>query len=56
MPKAGFKSVTMSDTVYEKFHAKYTAKKEELAMRGITSFSGFITCELAEKLQMGNKK
>lgn len=43
MPKAGFKTITVSDYVYDTFFAVYKKNKRELAMNGIFSFSGYIT-------------
>ena len=52
MPKTGFKSITVTETVYDKFFDEYLKKKDELSMKGITSFSGFVTCELAQILEI----
>lgn len=43
MPKAGFKTITVSDYVYDTFFGVYKKNKRELAMNGIFSFSGYIT-------------
>lgn len=43
MPKAGFKSITVSETIYDKFMATYQASKNELAMKGVNSFAGYVT-------------
>lgn len=51
MPKAGFKSITISESVYKKFHDAYQNKKDELAMKGINSFAGYVTCMLEETMQ-----
>jgi len=51
MPKAGFKSITVAETIYDKFHGRYEKKKQELFMKGINSFSAYITSELTEKFQ-----
>lgn len=50
MPGEGFKSITVSETVYDNFHAKYEKVKEEIKMRGIFSFSAFVTFKLNEIL------
>jgi len=33
MPKAGFKSITISEQVYDKFHDVFEKNKSELAMK-----------------------
>lgn len=51
MPKAGFKSITVSESVYERFYSSYQKKKDELSMKGINSFSGYVTYMLEEMMQ-----
>jgi len=51
MPKAGFKSITISETVYEKFFDVYAKNKSELTMKGVNSFAGYITYLLEESMQ-----
>ncbi|MBI3842254.1 MAG: hypothetical protein HY295_03790 [Thaumarchaeota archaeon] len=48
MPKAGFKSITVSEVVYNKFHDVYKKNRQELAMKGINSFAGYIKNRIAE--------
>ena len=48
MPKAGFKSITVSETVYDKFNQVYQNSKQELLMKGVNSFSGYVTYMLEE--------
>ena len=48
MPKDGFKSITVSDEVYNKFLKQYQAKSDELKEKGIFSLSGYITMALHE--------
>lgn len=50
MPKAGFKSITVSETVYDKFQEVYQSSKQELAMKGVNSFSGYVTYMLEEMM------
>lgn len=50
MPGEGFKSITLSDTVYDNFYAHYEKNKEEVKMQGVFSFAGFITLKLNEIL------
>ena len=51
MPKDGFKSITVSETVYDKFFDVYQKSKEDLLMKGVNSFSGYITYMLEEMMQ-----
>jgi len=51
LPKDGFKSITVSETVYDKFFDVYQKSKEELLMKGVNSFSGYITYMLEENMQ-----
>ncbi len=51
MPKDGFKSITVSDTVYDSFQDVYLKNKAGLAMKGVNSFSGYITYMLEEMMQ-----
>ena len=39
MPKPGFKSITLSETVYDKFNEAYRKNKAELTMKGVNSFA-----------------
>jgi len=50
MPKAGFKSITVSETVYDKFHEVYQKSKDDLLMKGVNSFSGYVTYMLEEMM------
>ena len=51
MPKGGFKSITVSDTVYDRFNASYQQKKSDLAHKGIRSLSGYVSHMLEERMQ-----
>ena len=51
MPKAGFKSITVSESVYDKFHEVYQKNKDDLAMKGVNSFAGYVTYMLEEMMQ-----
>ena len=43
MPKNGYQSITVKETVYSNFFQKYDAIKDDLRILGITSFAGFIS-------------
>ena len=50
MPKAGFKSITVSESVYDKFYDVYQIAKDDLVMKGVNSFSGYVTFMLEEMM------
>ena len=50
MPKAGFKSITISEEVYDKFHDVFQKNKSELSMKGVNSFAGYITYMLEDMM------
>jgi|TARA_B100001750_G_scaffold166873_1_gene135388 hypothetical protein len=51
MPKPGFKSITISQTVYDKFYDVYKKNKDNLNMKGVNSFAGYITYMLEDTMQ-----
>ena len=51
MPKPGFKSITVSEQVYDKFYDVFEKNKTDLTMKGINSFSGYVTYMLEEMMQ-----
>lgn len=51
MPKVGFKSITVSEEVYDKFFDVFEKNKPELVMKGINSFSGYVTYMLEQTMQ-----
>ena len=50
MPKAGFKSITVSDNVYNRFFGTYERTRRGLELKGITSFSGYLTSMMEETI------
>jgi hypothetical protein len=50
MPKPGFKSITVSDYVYRKFFEVYEKSRRDLELKGITSFSGYLTSVMEEMM------
>ena len=50
MPKPGFKSITVSEQVYDKFHDVFQKNKSELSMKGVNSFAGYITYMLDDMM------
>jgi len=51
MPKKGFKSITISESVYDRFQEKYFTIKDKLRMDGIDSFSGYIVSSINTMIQ-----
>jgi len=51
LPKEGFKSITVSEIVYDKFFDVYQKNKEDLLLKGVNSFSGYVTYMLEETMQ-----
>jgi len=45
------REITVSTKVYNKFHRLFQKDKKELSKKGITSFSGYVTHMLEEKMQ-----
>ncbi len=50
MPKPGFKSITVSEQVYDKFHDVFQKNKSELSMKGVNSYAGYITYMLEDMM------
>ena len=51
MPKAGFKSITVNEIIYNKFYQIFFDQKEKLAMKGVNSFSGYVTFCLEDMMK-----
>lgn len=51
MPKPGFKSITISESVYDKFNQTYLKNKSELTMKGVNSFAGYVTYLLEDVMK-----
>jgi len=51
MPKAGFKSITVNERIYDKFYQIFFDQKEKLAMKGVNSFSGYVTFCLEDMMK-----
>ncbi len=48
MPREGFRSITVSQAVYDRFYKRYQTHKKDLELKGISSFTGYITSILEE--------
>lgn len=52
MPRKGYKSITVTQNVYDYFYNEYSKVKEEYAIKkGIHSFSAFVTYRLSQLLE-----
>ena len=51
MPKSGFKSITVSENTYDRFQKVYKQNKNDLATKGVNSFSGYISYMLEETMR-----
>lgn len=51
MPKEGFKSITVSESIYERFHNVYNSNKKTLANKGVRSLSGYVSYMLEEAME-----
>lgn len=57
MPKPGWKSITVTDDVYNYFHDEYLKRKKQRRLQeGVTSFSGYITKRLYELMQQEKQR
>jgi hypothetical protein len=50
MPKPGFKSIIVSENVYKKFFKAYEKNKKGLEIKGVRSFSGYLTSMMKEAM------
>lgn len=50
MPKPGYKSITVSENIYKKFYKVYEKNKKGLEIKGIRSFSGYVTNMMEEMM------
>ncbi len=51
LPKAGFKSITVNEIIYDKFYQIFFDQKQKLALKGVNSFSGYVTHCLEEMMR-----
>jgi hypothetical protein len=50
MPKPGYKSITVSEHVYKTFFKVYQENKKGLEIKGVRSFSGYLTSMMEEMM------
>ncbi|CAI9831593.1 MAG: hypothetical protein MPI95_04305 [Nitrosopumilus sp.] len=51
MPKEGFKSITVSESVYDRFYDTYAKSKKALSKKGVNSFAGYVTYMLEDAME-----
>ena len=51
MPGKGYRSITISEDVYDKFEEIYLENKKKMAKKGINSFSGFFVHKFKSALK-----
>jgi len=59
VPKPGFKSYALKDELFDKLQKKFEQQKKELKLKGITSFSAYLTYLMnieIEKLEFVRRK
>ena len=49
MPKPGFKSVTVSEKIFDKIYKQYENEQDDYKEKGVFSFSGYVTQLLVEQ-------
>ena len=50
MPKPGYKSITVTEHIYNEFFKVYQKNKKGLEIKGIRSFSGYLTSMMEETM------
>ena len=50
MPKEGWKSITVRDSIYDHYYSKYQKHQAELELEGITAFAGYISLLLSKSI------
>jgi hypothetical protein len=51
MPREGYKCITLKAEVYDHYYANWQAHKKEYEVKGISSFSAYITHILARAVE-----
>lgn len=51
MPRKGYKSITIPEHIFDYFNDDYQANKDAYAIRGVRSFSGYLTMKLNELIE-----
>lgn len=56
MPRKGFRSITVRDSVYDYFEKLWRAEEAEYRLKGVSSFSGYVTMKLSELMALHESK
>ncbi len=56
MPRKGFKTITVKENVYNYFYEEWLKQKSQLEIKGISSFSAFITYKLNQLIEKEKRK
>ena len=51
MPRKGYKSITVPDDVYNYFARRWEKEAPQYRLKGVRSFSGYISMKLMELMQ-----
>lgn len=54
MPREGYKCITVKAEVYDYYYTNWLAHKKEYTLKGISSFSGYITYILTRAIEEKN--
>jgi hypothetical protein len=56
MPRKGFKTITVKENVYDYFFKEWQERRQELEVKGIRSFSGYISYRLSQLIEQEKKQ
>lgn len=56
MPPKGWKSITVPVDVYNYFYERWLREKSELKVKGIRSFSGFVSYVLTQMIEEAERQ
>jgi hypothetical protein len=56
MPRKGFRTITVKESVYNYFYEQWLKQKIDLEIKGISTFSAFITYKLYQLLEQEKKQ
>ena len=56
MPRKGFKTITVKENVYNYFFNEWKERRQELEVKGIRSFSGYISYRLSQLIEQEKKQ
>jgi hypothetical protein len=56
LPPKGWKSVTIPEHVYKYFEEDYEKNRKAYALKGVRSFSGYLTMKLSELMDQADRR